>query len=215
MAAAESGTSLPPIPEAPPQLPHAPPQPVTDALPQVPDALARVSDADRERALRVLRESAAEGRVSHDTFVRRMERVVAARRQEELLAVLVDLPGHGAAEAPRRGVRLISSVGRLSAFQQRLRRAWRSERLPQLVLPAPGPRPLTIGRAAGSGLRLNDISVSRHHAQLSSGAAGWTLRDLGSANGTWVNGRRVTDAVPVGPDDQVCFGAVSFRLVAR
>jgi pSer/pThr/pTyr-binding forkhead associated (FHA) protein len=41
------------------------------------------------------------------------------------------------------------------------------------------------------------------------------IRDLGSANGTWVNGRRVTDTLPVRPGDEVRFGAVSYRLSLR
>ncbi|WP_062214198.1 DUF1707 and FHA domain-containing protein [Streptomyces sp. NBRC 109706] len=172
----------------------------------------RISDADRERALDVLRESMAEGRLSPDTLLGRIERILAARHPDELVAVLGDLPER---QVERRRGWLLGSVTRVSAFHQRLRLAWRAERLPQLVLPAPGPRPLAIGRASGSGLRLNDASVSRYHAQLRGTAAGWTLRDLGSANGTWVNGRRVVDTIPVRAGDQVRFGAVSYRLAPR
>ncbi|MDB1089172.1 DUF1707 and FHA domain-containing protein [Streptomyces sp. ACA25] len=169
----------------------------------------RVSDADRERALDVLRESVAQGRVSQDTFLRRMELVLGARRPEELRAVLHDLPGR----EPRRGG-LVRAAGRVSEYRRRLRGAWQAGRLPQLLLPAPGPYPMTIGRAPGSILRLNDASVSRCHAQLRGTGDGWRLRDLGSANGTWVNGRRVTGSVPVRPGDQVRFGGVGFLLTA-
>lgn len=190
MTSAESGAHLPRSAESP-----------------------RISDADRERALDVLRESMVEGRVSQETFLHRMDRVMTARRPEELRAVLQDLPHRAPAQPPQGW--LIGTVTRVSSFQERMRRAWRSGRLPQLMLPAPGPYPLMIGRAPGCGLRLNHISVSRHHAQLSGTEAGWKLRDLGSANGTWVNGRRVTDPAPVGPGDQVRFGGVSFRLADR
>ncbi|MDT0344138.1 DUF1707 and FHA domain-containing protein [Streptomyces litchfieldiae] len=174
----------------------------------------RISDADRERALDVLRESMVEGRVSQDTFVRRVELILAARIPDQLFAAVRDLPDRQATPPPRAGW-LAESVTRLVTLPGRLRLAWEAQRLPQLVLPAPGPVPLVIGRATGSGLRLNDSSVSRHHAQLSSAGLGWLLRDLGSANGTWVNGRRVIDAVPVRPGDHVRFGAVAFRLAAR
>ncbi|MBB0244874.1 DUF1707 domain-containing protein, partial [Streptomyces alkaliphilus] len=63
----------------------------------------RVSDAEREYALALLREGAAQGRVSHDTFLRRMEVVLGARRPDELRAVLEDLPRRapaGAAPVP-------------------------------------------------------------------------------------------------------------------
>ncbi|MCE7082279.1 DUF1707 and FHA domain-containing protein [Streptomyces sp. ST2-7A] len=194
----------------------------------------RVSDAEREHALALLRESAAQGRVSHDTFLRRMEVVLVARRPDELRAVLEDLPRRAAAAgaapvpyAPGGAFpvlvdgggdpgRLVRVVGRLSAYRERLRHAWRQERLPELLLPVPGPHPMSIGRAPGSVLRLNDASVSRFHAQLHAvPGGGWSLRDLGSANGTWVNGRRVTGAVPVAPGDRVRFGGTAFRLAAR
>ncbi|NGO73410.1 DUF1707 and FHA domain-containing protein, partial [Streptomyces boncukensis] len=169
----------------------------------------RLSDTDREHALGVLRASAEQGRVSADTFVRRMEVVLQARWQEELHAVLGDLPAR-----PARKQRLLSAVGRVSAFPGQLRHAWRSQRLPRLLLPQPGPYPLTIGRAPGSVLRLEHETVSRFHAQLTSGRSGWLLQDLGSRNGTFVNGGRITGAVPVRPDDQVGFGQTAFRLLA-
>jgi len=166
----------------------------------------RLSDADRERALEVLREGAAAGRISQDTFIRRTDAILRAQWERELHAVLHDLPSR----KPRG--RIVQVVGKVSAFSGRLRRAWQAERLPQLFLPAPGPYPLTIGRAPGSMLRLNHHTVSRTHAQLRHKGTGWSLRDLGSSNGTWVNGARVTGSVVVRPGDQVRFGQVAFRL---
>lgn len=60
------------------------------------DPAARPSEADREHALGVLREGAGQGRLSHDTFMRRMELVLTARSAAELDAVLADLPAKGA-----------------------------------------------------------------------------------------------------------------------
>ncbi|RLL69432.1 DUF1707 and FHA domain-containing protein [Streptomyces sp. Z26] len=169
----------------------------------------RVSDADRERALEVLRESAVAGRVSQDTFLRRMEVILQAHQYDELDAAVGDL------HTRRRGTRrLFQAIGALSAFPVMVRSAWQKERLPELLLPQPGPYPLSIGRAPGSMLRLNDFSVSRLHAQLRSTGDGWTLRDLGSSNGTWVNGRRVTGSAVVKPGDEVRFGQVGYRLTA-
>jgi pSer/pThr/pTyr-binding forkhead associated (FHA) protein len=90
------------------------------------------------------------------------------------------------------------------------------ERLPPLVLPGAesGALPLRIGRDVSSGLRLSDSSASRVHAELRRNGESWTLRDLGSMNGTFVNGRRVMGAVVVRPGDQVTFGRMSFRLAA-
>ncbi|MCZ7415958.1 MULTISPECIES: DUF1707 and FHA domain-containing protein [unclassified Streptomyces] len=169
----------------------------------------RLTDAERDQALAVLRESAADGRVSHRTFERRMDLVLHARHPGELYAVLHDLN----TRRPRAGL-LERLLGSMSAFPARMRRAWLHERLPELLLPGPGPYPLSIGRAPGSVLRLNDHTVSRAHAQLRHTGVGWSLRDLGSSNGTWVNGRRVTGSVVVGPGDHVRFGRVGFRLTA-
>ncbi|MFE0464415.1 DUF1707 and FHA domain-containing protein [Kitasatospora sp. NPDC058965] len=171
--------------------------------------LDRPSEADRDRALGMLRQSAGDGRLSHDTFMRRMELVLTARSRGELDSVLADLPSDG--PVARLALR---TVGRLSSFTVRLRDAWRTERLPGLTLPRLGPPALRIGRAPGSDLRLSDSSVSRSHAELRRESHGWVLYDLGSTNGTCVNGHRVTGAVPVRPGDRVAFGNLSFRLAA-
>ena len=47
---------------------------------------------------------------------------------------------------------------------------------------------LQIGRDFGCDLVLEDSSVSRHHARLGWNGSGWTLVDVGSKNGTTVNG---------------------------
>ena len=92
---------------------------------------ARLSDAERDRVLGVLREGAAQGKLSHDTFIRRMELALAARRSDELRALTADLDTES-----RWSRRLYSAVGRVSAFSVRLRRAWQAEKLPPLLLPA-------------------------------------------------------------------------------
>ncbi|MFF3458766.1 FHA domain-containing protein [Streptomyces sp. NPDC002730] len=171
---------------------------------------ARLSDAERDRVLGVLREGAAQGKLSHDTFIHRMELALAARRSDELRALTADLDTEG-----RWSRRLYGAVGRISAFSVRLRRAWQAEKLPPLLLPEPSPYPLRIGRDPANGLRLSHDTVSRLHAELSRQGSLWILRDLGSTNGTTVNGRRVTGSVVVHDGDMVGFGRMSFRLTAR
>ncbi|WP_369215634.1 FHA domain-containing protein [Streptomyces flavofungini] len=169
---------------------------------------ARVTDVERDRALDALKEGAAAGRLSHDTFVRRMELVLAARRPDELAALTADLR----AEKPWTR-RVLGGVRAVSGFTIKLRRAWQTERLPKLLLPAPDtPRPLLIGREPANGLRLSHDTVSRVHAELRRQGGMWVLRDLGSTNGTTVNGRRVIGAAVVQDGDQVSFGQMSFRL---
>lgn len=55
---------------------------------------------------------------------------------------------------------------------------------------------VTIGRATRSAeweICLQDLTVSRPHAQLERDSQGWSVRDLGSSNGTTVNGKAVAD----------------------
>ncbi|MDF2258703.1 FHA domain-containing protein [Streptantibioticus ferralitis] len=170
----------------------------------------RPSDADRDAAIEVLKENAVRGRLSHDTFLQRMELAIAARGRDELDALVADLPTGGRMTRWATGV-----VSTASAFTVRLRKAWWAERLPKLMLPEPGPFPLRIGRDHASGLRIGDDSVSRIHAELRREGDVWVLRDLGSMNGTWINGQRLTGAATVRPGDLVTFGRIGFRLAAR
>ncbi|MET9696586.1 DUF1707 and FHA domain-containing protein [Streptomyces sp. NPDC006529] len=178
----------------------------------------RVSDAERDRALGRLRDGAADGRLSHDTFVRRMELALVARRSEDLAVLTADLDvrRRGGSESPLTQ-RLFGWVGRASAVSAGIRRAWAAEKLPKLMLPPhrAGGYALTIGRDPGSGLRLVHETVSRHHAELSLRDGLWVLRDLGSTNGTTVNGQRVTGAAVVRAGDQVGFGNMVYRLSAN
>jgi DNA-binding CsgD family transcriptional regulator len=68
-----------------------------------------------------------------------------------------------------------------------------------------------IGRDAECDVLLPDPTVSRVHAVLRAGGAGWQLEDAGSRNGTFVNGRRVTGSQPISPTDRIMIG--NFVLV--
>ncbi len=53
----------------------------------------------------------------------------------------------------------------------------------------------TIGREEGNDLVLNDSGVSSHHAEISVSAKGFVLYDLESANGTFLNEKKISDAL--------------------
>ncbi|HEY3285682.1 MAG TPA: adenylate/guanylate cyclase domain-containing protein [Gemmatimonadaceae bacterium] len=72
---------------------------------------------------------------------------------------------------------------------------------------------LICGRAVTSDLAIIDPTVSRHHADLEVGEGGVTVRDVGSSNGTFLNGVKIDQAL-VTAGDQVTFGKVTFRLEA-
>ncbi|MFB9068418.1 FHA domain-containing protein [Pseudofulvimonas gallinarii] len=70
---------------------------------------------------------------------------------------------------------------------------------------------LTIGRGSDCDLVIDEAEMSRHHAVIESTSAGIRLRDLGSANGTFVNGAWVHNAeLKVG--DQIGFDRNRFLI---
>jgi len=75
-------------------------------------------------------------------------------------------------------------------------------------LPASG---ATMGRAEQREITVPDPAASRNHAQLLNASGSWWIRDNGSVNGTFVNGRRVRET-PLSPGDRVRIGATEFRF---
>ena len=65
---------------------------------------------------------------------------------------------------------------------------------------------VAIGRSADNQIVLDDAEVSRHHARLIWQGNAYILEDLGSANGTWVNGARITNPVLLRPGDSIGVG---------
>ncbi len=69
-----------------------------------------------------------------------------------------------------------------------------------------------VGREAGLGLSLTgETSVSRNHAKFVRVGNQVTLEDLGSTNGSFVNGSKLTAATVLRPGDEIRFGAITFR----
>jgi len=213
----------------------------------------RASDAERDEAIGELRDRFAEGRLSHETFLYRMDAALRAKDRSELSDLFADLPG---SQRARRGGQALA--GRLTSLWRVPRgwlasRRWRARRAaasnspfaagdqlmtPQRATPSPLPAPpgagffaikepqilclprqpdgrFTIGRAPSCDFTVADLSVSRWHARLHHEDGSWLLSDLGSTNGTRLNGWRVTSAVPVQPGDNVSFGSAAYLIIDR
>ena len=71
---------------------------------------------------------------------------------------------------------------------------------------------VTAGREPDSDLFLDDVTVSRQHAELRRMTGGWLLRDVGSLNGTYVNRHRIEE-VALAPGDEVQIGKYRFAYL--
>jgi pSer/pThr/pTyr-binding forkhead associated (FHA) protein len=59
----------------------------------------------------------------------------------------------------------------------------------------------TLGRGDYSDVTLDDVTVSRNHAEIRRTPEGWHLRDVGSLNGTYVNRERIEETLLAGGDE--------------
>src|SRR5262249_40544583 len=80
------------------------------------------------------------------------------------------------------------------------------------LLPLPADR-CTVGSSSDSDLMIDEPSVSRTHVLFEQLGAAWFVEDLGSRNGTYVNGQRITGRRVVEPGDEIRLGLV--RVVLR
>jgi len=81
----------------------------------------------------------------------------------------------------------------------------RSGPTPGVVFPLEGEQ-LTIGRDSSNGVAINDAEVSRKHSRLSFQGGKFVIDDLGSTNGTFVNGQRLAGPVVLKAGDVVSLG---------
>jgi Protein of unknown function (DUF3662)/Inner membrane component of T3SS, cytoplasmic domain len=75
-----------------------------------------------------------------------------------------------------------------------------------------GPGGVTLGRSRQCDVVLNDSNVSREHAEIRPRGGSWVLTDLGSTNGSRLNGRTVNGSEVVKPGDEVELGATVLRF---
>lgn len=65
---------------------------------------------------------------------------------------------------------------------------------------------VTIGRAPGCAVRIDDTFASQLHARVFQRDARWYVEDLGSTNGTWLNRKRVHGPLPMSKGDRIAIG---------
>jgi hypothetical protein len=71
----------------------------------------------------------------------------------------------------------------------------------------------TLGRDPANALAFpDDSSVSRRHARIAAGSSGFAIEDVGSSNGTFVNGVRISVTTILNSGDEVALGGQSFRF---
>jgi len=71
---------------------------------------------------------------------------------------------------------------------------------------------MLIGRVPGNDIVINDALVSRRHAEIRRHGNQITIQDLGSRNGTYVNGRRITTPQVIQPGTELRLGSTTLVL---
>lgn len=74
---------------------------------------------------------------------------------------------------------------------------------------------VTVGRADGNDVVIDDPAVSRHHLVFERLAAGWSAHDVNSLNGTLVNGEPIVAGRPLYHEDQLRVGDTKIVYRAR
>jgi hypothetical protein len=98
----------------------------------------------------------------------------------------------------------------------------KSRKIPrEVVVHAPGGAPqvvalkghgLLLGRGPGVDVHLEDVYTSDEHAEILPDDGSWSVRDLGSTNGTFLNGAKVTRPTPLAAGDQLRLGKTAIEV---
>jgi len=157
----------------------------------------------------VLNTAYADGLLSEETFAHRLDRVFADR----LIDPRVLIGDLNLRTAPSRWHERLR--GAAAAALGTVRLAGSEPLEPPAVLLAldwdGGKSDLVLGRSRGCDVVLSSEAVSRRHAQLFFRDGNWVIRDLGSTNGTRVNGVRV-GRCRLRPADRVALGDALLRI---
>lgn len=155
----------------------------------------------RDTALQALGEHYARGHLSTGTMERRIGALLGAESRHAMSAAVGDLPSGGLRGRADRALDALRGPVAVSfADEVTLVLSSELER-----------REWVVGRSRGCDVRVADTTVSARHARLVRRGGVWSVHDLGSTNGTWVNGARVDFAV-LRPGDALRLGGLSGRV---
>lgn len=109
-------------------------------------------------------------------------------------------------------------TGRFNVVSQ-LKQAATGPGMGSLVLPSGqrvdlGTGTVTVGRLPECTISINDSNISRNHAEVKAGPTAYVVTDLGSTNGTMVNGVKITGQRPLNDGDIISFGSTHVRFEA-
>jgi FHA domain len=155
------------------------------------------------QAVEALEQGYARGALGTKTFERRMAAIMSVPAGTDVRPLVADLLDEE--PAWRRTLTALAESARDALPAPRLHPS------PIAAHPLVSHARVVLGRGPACQVVFAEETVSRRHAELRLEDGVWHLRDLGSTNGTWVNGRRVREA-EVRPGDEVRLGAVRFRL---
>ncbi|MCL6451140.1 MAG: FHA domain-containing protein, partial [Acetobacteraceae bacterium] len=72
---------------------------------------------------------------------------------------------------------------------------------------------VAVGRSAGNNIVIADAFTSQYHARIRNEGGRLLLEDLGSTNGTYLNGKRIKTRAALKDGDKISIGGVTFQLV--
>jgi hypothetical protein len=123
--------------------------------------------------------------------------------------------GHAAATGPASAP--VAPPPRARRSERKVRKEWQ----PQLVVLEPAElngqayplgNEMTIGRAAGCQVTLDDTYVSQLHTRVYLREGRYLVEDLGSTNGTYLNRQKVSGPMPISPGDRLQIGNTVMEL---
>ena len=118
------------------------------------------------------------------------------------------LPGDIFTFYPKNAPRGTAAFRMIPVYLKHYPLTWRSVPL------SPDIREIMVGRGEGA-FKLEDPYISTRHATFFNSAQGWTIIDLGSTNGVYINTRRIEGASKLSPGDIIQIGATWFYFTGR